>query len=292
MLATLEPELLRSFLAIAETGSFTAAAQRVNRTQSAISMQIKRLEELVGRALFARERRGVGLTRDGELLLGHARRILQAHREALAEFDRMALSGEVTLGAPDDYASTFLPRILARFAESHARVHVELVCQPSTELVRRLAERAVDLALVTQGSGEHGGIVVRREPLVWVGSAQHRAHEQDPLPLALFQPGCLFRKVAAESLAAQGRRSRIAYTSVSIAGIHAALESGLAVGALLRGTVRPGLRILDERQGFPPLPEVAIMLVRAHSAPSPVVERLEEAILAYFRESGTMSLAA
>ena len=201
MLATLEPELLRSFVAIAETGSFTAAASRVHRTQSAVSMQIKRLEELLGRALFVREGRSVSLTRDGDTLLAHARRILRSHGEALAAFDRDALAGEVTIGAPDDYASTFLPRILARFAENHARVHVNVVCQPSVELLRRLAERTVDLALVTQGSGERGGTVVHHEPLVWVTSARHRVHEQEPLPLAIFEPGCSFRRAATESLA-------------------------------------------------------------------------------------------
>jgi DNA-binding transcriptional LysR family regulator len=292
MLATLEPELLRSFVAIAETGSFTAAAHRVHRTQSAVSMQIKRLEELLGRELFAREGRAVSLTRDGELLLGHARRILHAHLQALAAFDPGSLAGEVTIGSPDDYASTFLPRILARFAESHARVHVNVVCQPSADLVRCLADRTVDLALVTQGSGERGGIVVHREPLVWVTSARHRAHEQEPLPLAVFQPSCLFRRLATERLAACGRATRIAYTSVSIAGVHAALDSGLAVSALLRGSVRPGQRVLDERDGFPPLPDIGITLQRASREPSPLIDRLEEAILDHFRTCQTLGVAA
>ena len=292
MLATFDPELLRSFVAIAETGSFTAASHRVHRTQSAVSMQIKRLEELLGRELFAREGRGIRLTRDGETLLGHARRILDAHREALAAFDPDALSGEVTVGAPDDYASTFLPPILARFAETHAKVHVNVVCQASVDLLRLLADRAVDIALITQGSGERGGTVVLREPVVWATSSRHRAHEQDPLPLALFEPGCAFRRAATESLAAAGRSARVAYTSLSIAGVHAALEAGLAVGALLRSSVRPGLRILDQRDGFPPLPESGIVLQRATREPSPLVDRLEEAILEYFRESRTLSIAA
>ena len=292
MLATLEPELLRSFVAIAETGSFTAAASRVHRTQSAVSMQIKRLEELLGRALFVREGRSVSLTRDGDTLLAHARRILRSHGEALAAFDRDALAGEVTIGAPDDYASTFLPRILARFAENHARVHVNVVCQPSVELLRRLAERTVDLALVSQGSGERGGTVVHHEPLVWVTSARHRVHEQEPLPLAIFEPGCSFRRAATESLATTGRATRIAYTSVSIAGILAALEAGLAVSVLMRSNVRPGLRILDQRDGFPPLPEAGITLQRASREPSPLIDRLEEAILGFFREGRPMGLAA
>ena len=292
MLATIDPELLRSFVAIAETGSFTAAAHRVHRTQSAVSMQIKRLEDLLGRELFAREGRGTALTRDGETLLAHARRILHAHREALAAFDRDALAGEVTVGSPDDYASTFLPRILARFAETHAKVHVNVVCQASVDLMRLLAERAVDLALVTQGSGERGGTVVLREPMVWATSSGHRAHEQDPLPLALFEPGCAFRRAATESLAAAGRPARVAYTSLSIAGVHAALGAGLAVGVLLRSSVRPGLRILDQRDGFPPLPESGIVLQRATREPSPVVDRLEEAMLEFFQNGRGLSIAA
>jgi DNA-binding transcriptional LysR family regulator len=292
MLATIDPELLRSFVAIAETGSFTAAAHRVHRTQSAVSMQIKRLEDLLGRELFAREGRKIPLTRDGETLLAHARRILHAHREALAAFDRDALAGEVTVGSPDDYASTFLPRILAGFAETHAKVHVNVVCQASVDLMRLLAERAVDLALVTQGSGERGGTVVLREPMVWATSAHHRAHEQDPLPLALFEPGCAFRRAATESLAAAGRPARVAYTSLSIAGVHAALEAGLAVGVLLRSSVRPGLRILDQRDGFPSLPESGIVLQRATREPSPLVDRLEEAILEFFQNGRGLSIAA
>ena len=292
MLATLEPELLRSFVAIAETGSFTAAAHRVHRTQSAVSMQIKRLEELLGRDLFLREGRSVSITRDGELLLSHARRILHAHLEALAAFDRDQLAGEVTIGAPDDYASTFLPRILARFGETHARVHVNVVCQPSVDLLRLLADRAVDLALVTQGSGERGGTLLHRQRLVWVTSATHRAHEQEPLPLAIFEPGCPFRRAAMEGLASADRAARIAYTSVSVAGIHAAIDAGLAVSVLLRSSVRPGQRILDQRDGFPPLPEAGITLQRASRDASPLVDRLEEAIVGFFDEGRTIALAA
>ena len=222
----------------------------------------------------------------------HARRILHAHREALAAFDGESLAGEVTVGAPDDYASTFLPRILGRFAETHAKVHVTVVCRPSVELLRLLGERTVDLALVTQGSGERGGTVVLREPIVWATSSRHRAHEQDPLPLALFESGCAFRRAATESLAARGRAARVAYTSVSIAGVHAALEAGLAVGAILRSSLRPGLRVLDERDGFPPLPESGIVLQRASREPAPLVDRLEEAILEFFREDRGLRLAA
>ena len=292
MAELIEPELLRSFVAIAETGGFTAAAQRVHRTQSAVSMQIRRLEEQLGAELFRREGRTVRLSRDGELLLPHARRILQAHREALAAFDREQLAGTVTLGAPDDYASTFLPRSLARFAQTHARVHVEFVCQPSVDLVRRLAEGAIDLALVTEGSGESGGTLLLRERLVWVTSAGHRAQDLDPLPLAIFEPGCPFRRAAVEALARADRAYRIAYTSVSFAGVHAAIDAGLAVTVMLRGSVRPGQRILDERDGFPRLGEAGIVLLRASAEPAPLVDQLEAAIVDHFHDGRALSLAA
>jgi DNA-binding transcriptional LysR family regulator len=285
MLHTLEPELLRSFVAIAEGGSFTAAARRVHRTQSAVSMQIKRLEEQLGRELFRRDSRAVTLTPDGETLLGHARRILRAHQEALAAFDREALAGEVAIGAPDDYASTFLPRILARFGETHPRVQVNVVCRPSVDLLGCLAEGSVDMALVTQGSGEAGGVVVHREPLAWITSAGHRAHEQDPLPLAVFHHGCCFRRAAVERLIRVGRPARIAYTSMSVAGIYAALDAGLAVSVLLRSNLRPGLRALAEAEGFPPLPEVGVTVQRsaAARAGAEVLDRLERHIVDFFR---------
>ena len=292
MAALLDSELLQSFTAIADTGSFTAAAHRVHRTQSAVSMQIKRLEEQLGASLFAREGRTVRLSQCGEILLPHARRILQAHRDALAAFDREQLSGEVTLGAPDDYASTFLPRSLARFAEIHPKVHLNFVCQPSVELVRRLADRTVDLALVTQGSGEQGGTLLLRERLVWVTSASHRAHAQDPLPLAIFEPGCPFRRAAVEALARAGRAYRIAYTSVSLAGVHAAIDAGLAVTVMLRGSVRPGQRILDDRDGFPPLGEAGIVLLRASPDPAPLVDHLEAAIVEYLADGRALARAA
>ncbi len=292
MLHSLEPEFLRSFVAIAEAGSFTTAARRVHRTQSAVSMQIKRLEEVLGRELFTRDSRTVALTPDGELLLGHARRILRAHQEALAAFDGDSVAGEVTIGAPDDYAGTFLPRILARFGETHPRVQVNVVCRTSTELLACLAEGSVDLALVTQGFGGEGGVLVHHEPLVWATSVNHRAYEQDPLPLALFDCSCLFRRWALERLQRIGRASRIAYTSVSIAGIYAALDAGLAVSVLLRCNLRAGLRALGEAEGFPPLPEVGITLQRAARGPDPALDRLEEHILDSFRQRPALSLAA
>jgi DNA-binding transcriptional LysR family regulator len=289
---TLEPDLLRTFIAIAETGSFTAAARRVHRTQSAVSMQIKRLEEGLGRSLFEREGRSSGLTAHGEILLDHARRILRAHQEALAAFDAQAVQGHVRVGSPDDYASTFLPGILARFAQTHPRVHVEVICESSIDLLGRLAAGEVDLALVTQGTGESGGVVVHREPLVWVTSAHHCAHEDDPLPLAVFEPGCCFRRHATERLAAIGRQARIAYTSLSVAGIYAALDAGLACSVLMRSNVRPGLRVLTEAEGFPKLPDIGVTLQRSPHAAGRLIDRLEQHMLDTFSTAPAFAMAA
>jgi DNA-binding transcriptional LysR family regulator len=292
MLPTLEPDLLLTFIAIAETGSFTAAARRVHRTQSAVSMQIKRLEEGLGRSLFEREGRSVSLTPHGEILLDHARRIIRAHREALAAFDAQAMHGDVRVGSPDDYASTFLPGILARFAQTHPKVHVEVFCKSSTELLGLLEAGEVDLALVTQGSGETGGTLVHREPLVWVTSAHHCIHEENPLPLAVFEQGCIFRRYATEALARCGRQVRIAYTSVSLAGIHAALDAGLACSAELRSNVRPGLRMLTEAEGFPRLPEIGVTLQRSPYATGRLIDRLEQHMLDAFSTGPAFALAA
>jgi DNA-binding transcriptional LysR family regulator len=292
MQTSLDPDLLQTFVAIAETGSFTLAAKRVHRTQSAVSMQVKRLEEALGRSLFEREGRTISLTPHGEILLDHARRIIRAHREALAAFDAQAVQGHVRVGSPDDYASTFLPAILARFADTHPKVHVEVICEDSTALVSRLAEGEVDLALTTQGSGESGGTVVHREPLVWVTSARHKAHLEDPLPLAVFHQGCCFRRHATQAMAQVGRHVRVAYTSLSVAGIYAALDAGLACSALLRSNVRPGLRVLTEAEGFPSLPEISLLLQRSPHAAGRLIDRLEAHMLETFRASPAFALAA
>lgn len=288
----LEPELLQTFVAIAETGGFTAAAKRVSRTQSAVSMQMKRLEEVLGRPLFARTGRSVQLTADGELLLGHARRILRSHEEALAAFEESDLEGTVSIGTPDQYASAFLPGILARFAETHPRIHVEVVCDLSLHLLARLADGTLDLALVTHGHRDGGATVLVQEPVVWAGSARHCAHEQDPLPLALFHAGCNYRKWALEALAERGRRYRIAYSSMSSAGIDAALRAGLAVSALPRSSIREGLRILGKAEGFPALPTYQLELRRAPDLKSSVLDRLEEHIVESFARRPALTVAA
>ena len=275
----LEPELLRSFLAITETGSFSEAAQRVLRTQSAVSKQIKRLEELLGRPVFERTGRTVKLTTDGEILIGHARRILRVHQDALAAFAESDLSGGVVLGTPDQYAVTFVPPILARFAETHPRIHVEVRCDGSDVLLQQLSTNALDLCLLTYGHGLHEGTLLWEEPMVWVTSAHHCAHEETPLPLAVFQGGCWYREAIINSLGQIGRPYRIAYSSQSMAGLEAALKSGLAVSLLPASNVGQGMRILGPNDDYPAMPPNQISLKRAPGSRSAVVDALERHIL-------------
>jgi DNA-binding transcriptional LysR family regulator len=293
----LEPELLQTFIAIAETGRFTEAAKRVGRTQSAVSMQIKRLEETVARPLFVREGRTVRLSSDGELLLGHARRVLRAHAEALAAFQPSELAGTVTIGAPDEYAVAFLPTILRSFAETHPQVHVNVVCEPTRSLLPKLDMNEIDFVLFTEGGyldhddGKSDPILLR-EPVVWATSEKHCVHQDDPVPLALFHTGCRFRQWAIGALADAGRGYRINYTSVSFAGIETAVRAGLAVAAIPRSNVTPGLRILDERDGFPALPDYALAMRRAKGATSCVHDRLEDHIVNCFRHGPPRQAAA
>lgn len=279
MAAQLDPDLLRTFVAIVDAGGFTSAAQQVHRTQSAVSMQIRRLEAILDRALFQREGRGAQLTPDGEALLGYARRLLKLHDEALTVLTRPDLSGLLRLGTPDDYVGRFLPDILVRFARAFPRVQVEVHCEPSVNLRRLLAEDRLDLALITCTPGAETGEVLRREPIVWATAERHLAHEDEPLPLALFQPGCPFRDWALTGLNGLNRPYRIAYTSASISGILAAVTAGLAVTVLGRSVLPGEVRALRVEEGFPLLPPASITLHRGSS-----VSAVAECLAGYMRE--------
>ena len=260
MLPNLDIDLLKTFLAIADTGSFTRAAERVNKTQSAVSMQMKRLEELLGRPLFARDGRASRFTPDGDRLIEYARRMATINDEAVSAFTKPELTGTLRFGTPDDYADHILPEILARFARTHPLVTVDVECLSSTELFERTRRGEIDLALVTFGCDIITDLPVRREALVWVTSPRHNVHLLDILPVA--SPHCEWRKAVLDALDSQQRKYRIAYSSSNSNAISAAVTTGLAVGAVPEMCVRPGMRVLGERDGFPPLGTFDIGLVR------------------------------
>ncbi len=273
----LQIDLLKTFLAIIDTGGFTSASQRVHRTQSAISMQVKRLEDTIGRPLFERTGRTFKLTVEGEALVPYARRLTKLHEETVAAMVRPNVVGSVRIGIIDDYALRFLPNILSRFAAAYPLVQVTVRCEPSSLLVPALKNGELDLALVNSKPGEDGEII-RHDQAVWVTSANHLTHEEDPLPLAVFPAECIFRKWALEALDSINRRYRVAYQSPSVAGVIATVSAGLAVAILLDSIVPQEFRILRKEDGFPDLPAAKIVLIRTPGTSSAAVECMAQHI--------------
>lgn len=283
---------LRTFIAIADTGSFTRAAEIVHKTQSAVSMQMKRLEERVGRPVLERDGRGNRITDDGERLLDYARRIVKLSTEAVVAFHDTDLQGRVCLGVPDDYAERYLPEILARFARSHPRVEVNVICEPTEMLRERIADGSLDLAIITHTDSLGPAEIVRQEQLLWVTSSRHSAHEATPLPLALGRPNCCWRSVALEGLDSIGRRYRILYTSWNSNAVVATIYAGLAVSVLPESAMRPGMRVLGSTEGFPSLPTCRIALLRSRHGRSNQADALAAHIVASLDNLSEALLAA
>jgi DNA-binding transcriptional LysR family regulator len=274
MIPNLDVDLLKTFLAIADNGSFTKAADEVHKTQSAVSMQMKRLEELVGTPLFAKDGRMSRFTGDGERLVDYARRIVAINDEAIYAFAKPDLTGTIKFGTPDDYAERFLPEILARFARTHPMVTVDVECLGSGQLFERCKRGEMDLALVTHGCDILTEEPVRREKLVWVTSTRHHAHMAEVLPLAVSHAGCGWRSMVLRSLDAQQRKFRVAYSTPNSNAVNAAVLQGLAVGAIPELCLRPGMRILTEKDGFPSLGTFDIGLVRKPGKANKAIEAL------------------
>jgi DNA-binding transcriptional LysR family regulator len=233
----LDIDQLRTFVAIADTGSFTRAAEIVHKTQSAVSMQMKRLEDRVGKAIFERDGRLSKLTDEGERLLDYARRIVRLNTECMASFNEHELTGRVRLGLPDDYADRYLPEILARFSRSNPKAEVTVMCEPSHNLIERVQHGDLDLAIITHVDRRGPSEIVRIEQLLWVTSARHGVHEESPVPLALGRPNCDWRHSATEALESADRTFRVAYVSYHSTAVGAAVPRGLGA-ARERGASR------------------------------------------------------
>jgi DNA-binding transcriptional LysR family regulator len=274
MTAMIDVDQLRTFIAIAETGSFTKAAEVVNKTQSAVSMQMKRLEERIERPVFFRDGRASKLTEDGQRLLDYARRIIKLNVETLAAFSDAELSGRVRLGVPDDYADRYLPEIMARFSRAYPGVELTVLCEPSIDLLDRVDANEIDLAIVTNCDGKRTAEIFRRERLLWVTSNRHPTHMEERLPLALGRPTCSWRRTAIERLEAVGRPFRILYSSSNAGAVAAAVLSGLAVSVFAESGLRPGMRVLTAADGFPELPACRIGLVRSAHESSALADAL------------------
>jgi DNA-binding transcriptional LysR family regulator len=258
-------ELLRSFVSVIDAGGFTRAGERVHRTQSTVSQQIRRLEESFGRPLLVRKGKRVAPTEEGERLLSYARRILALAEEARDVVARPAPDGIVRLGMPEDFAAYRLAQALSKFARSRPGLRLDVRCDLSIRLRRDLARGEFDLALVKRDAGdesETGAVATWPERLRWVTSKRFPVDtNRDPLPLAVFEQGCLYRGRAIHALEAAGRSWRVAYSSPNLTGIQAAVSVGLGASILPDVAVLADHRVLGPREGFPKLSNTEVALV-------------------------------
>lgn len=279
MTAPLDLDQLQSFCAIADCGSFTEAARRVNKTQSAVSMQIKRLEERLGDELFVRDGRTVLLTEAGEALYARARRMLRPNAEIVDMFSDEDLSGTIHFGIPDDYAVKLLPVILKRFQKTHPRIVVDVRCQPSRELLEEMRAGRYDLIVFTQGTSQEYGEPFRTERMFWVASQGGHALEQEPLPIA-GGVRCCWKDNAVEALNRIGRDYRIVFSSSNATAISSAVLADLAVGFLPESALQPGMEVISEAPGLPRLNDAQIALMRASHAYGGIYDALAQHIVA------------
>lgn len=271
-LPLLEIDILRTFVAIAETGNFSTAAEAVLRTPSAVSMQIKKLEEQLGTVLFLRDARSVTLTEGGEVLLSYARRMLALSNEAMARFKMPEMQGVVRLGAPDDIGEQLLPSILKSFAETHPGVMVDVTVDMSLALRRRMEEQRLDLALINCATRPFttAGELVYTERLVWAGAKCGTAHLRDPLPISIWEEGCIWRSEAISQLEKNKRPFRVAYLSAHTMAQRAAIVSDLAIAPFPRSYIGDDMEILGPKEGLPELPSFDIRLIVSPQASGPV----------------------
>lgn len=285
-LRNLDIDLLRAFATVADLGGFTRAAEALLRRQSTLSLQIKRLEEVVGHRLIERTSRRLRLTSAGESLLPKAREILELNDRLVASLDEPALAGRVRLGTPEDFATTHLPGVLSRFAQAYPAVELEVTCDLTLTLMGRFRKGDFDLVLVKrEPERSDRGVRVWREPLVWVSARQFSLPKEGALPLVVSPPPCVYRKRATQSLERTRREWRAAYVCASLAGQHAAVQAGLGVTVLPKDMVPPGLRTLQRRSGLPDLHDTEIALLATRGL-GPPARRLHDHIVRSLEEVG------
>ncbi len=267
-----DTDLLRSFVAVAETGGFTSAAKLLNSTQSTISAHVHRLEDEAGRPLFVRSTRSVQLTSAGETLLGYARTILRLNEDARLRLSGVRHAGRVRIGASEDLADSWLPKVLQRFSREYPELEIELEIGLGPRLFEMVETQELDLAVGGLCNPQRHDRRLWSEPLVWAFSAG--VEVSSVLPLAFFPEPCPYREAALRALASSQKQWRIASTSSSLAGVRAAAMAGLALTPIPLQAMRPGLRVLGRKDKMPVLPEVEYVLHVRTSDARPAVSAL------------------
>lgn len=262
---SLDPLTLECFLSVMETGSFTRAAVKVARTQSAVSQQIMKLEHQIGKSLFIRGKNLI-LTSEGEILLNYARKIVQLNREVMDRFQQPELQGEVRFGLPEDFSSVFLSEFLTEYAALHPRIILNIECDLTLTLFERFKRKEFDLVLVKMNRPEDfpNGQDVWLETLEWVGNRELFAIEEQPIPLVLAPQPCVYRARAIHALEKNKQKWRIVFSSHSYAGTVAAVRAGMGVTVMSRNMVPDDLDIIRKEEGGPPLDDTHISLLKHH----------------------------
>ncbi|MBN8542812.1 MAG: LysR family transcriptional regulator [Alphaproteobacteria bacterium] len=284
----IDTHVLKSFISIAETGTFSSAAESIGRTQSALSLQIKKLEESLGCQLFDRSKRKVQLTEHGEIFLGYAKRIMQLHWEAYSRLKEPDIEGDIRLGTPEDFATHYLPDVLSTFRQHHPRVKLNVSCDLTLNLIEGFRRGHYDVVLVKRDpKAAKGGTKVWREPLVWAAADHHKVEE--PLSLVLSPQPCIYRARALAALDKIKKPWRISYTSPSLAGTIAAVKAGLGVTVLPANMLPSGIHQIRKEIKLPELADAEIALLKRDNL-SKASEMLAEHIV-HSLESAQLSLA-
>lgn len=273
----LDIDVLRTFVTGVELGSFAQAAARLGRSPAAVSAQLRKLESQVDKVLFKKSGRKLALTDAGELLLGYARRMLELNDEAVARVRSSAIEGWVRVGLPHDFAENGLPAVLARFAKAHDKVRIEARAERNSELIKRVAAGQLDFALVWQDERVTRYLEkVAELPLVWVGQPGYVRSAKTVLPLAAFEAPCMFRAAATAALDKIGQPWHLSFTTPSLAGLWAAVESGLGLAVRTPIGVPRHLALLGKAEKLPPLPTVSLVFIGQPEAQTPAVQLLQK----------------
>lgn len=276
----LPTDLLRSFLTVIEEGGFTRAGELLGRTQPAISLQMRRLEELVGKKLIDQAGRQIRLTEAGEMLALYARQILRLNDEFIATFDGGAVGGPLRIGLPLDYGASFLQRVATDFATEHPDVEMSIQYELSCDIREKVGRDEIDvaIALTDRPTGRYMASSWVEQP-VWASSARSRVHTQVPVPLVSHPEGCEYRKRMIQALNSVGRAWRFAFVSPAIESLQEAVLTGFGVSALTGPTLTDGMRLLDAQEGFPPMSELRVGLFYKHNHLSDAALGLTHALI-------------
>lgn len=274
-------ELLKTFVTVVDEMNFTRASKKLYKTQSAVSLQMKRLAEQIGKPLFSRNGKKLFLTETGEKLHLHSLKILKVHDEACMELASPVVSGTLNIGASEDYANSIIPRIIFEFAKKYPNVKVGLQCSPSIFLKEMLEKGLLDIAILAEH--EDGGKLLKYEEVLWMASKSY-VHTEKEVPLAVYPDYCAARNSATRKLREAGINYRVAYESQSMSLIKAAVEAGSAVAPVFGRVNTDGYKILTEKDGFPLLPHVPITLHKRSDKNKAVTEAMEDYIIKAFRE--------